>query len=58
MSPDTIFNIHLVLGYVAWLLYFSVYFWSKLKSMDGFEAQRVIATIHSFRFFNSSTELG
>jgi hypothetical protein len=45
MSPD-------VLGYVACLLCFSVYFWPKLKSMGGFEAQRVIATIHSFRFFN------
>ena len=51
MSPDTIFNIHLVLGYVACLLCFSVYFWPRLKSMDSFEAQRVIATIHSFRFF-------
>jgi hypothetical protein len=51
MSPDTIFNIDLVLGYVACLLCFSMYFWPKLKSMDGFEAQRVIATIHSFRFF-------
>ena len=51
MSPDTLFNIHLVLGYVACLLCFSVYFWPKLKSMDHFEAQRVITTIHSFRFF-------
>jgi hypothetical protein len=51
MSPDTIFTIHLIFGYVACLLCFSVYFWPKLKSMDGFEAQRVIATIHSFRFF-------
>jgi len=51
MSADTIFNIHLVLGYVACLLCFSVYFWPRPKSMDSFEAQRVIATIHSFRFF-------
>ena len=51
MSQDTIFNIHLVLGYVACSLCFSVYFWPRLKSMDSFEAQRVIATIHSFRFF-------
>jgi hypothetical protein len=50
MSPDTIFNILLVLGYVACLLCFSVYLWP--KSMDVFEAQRVTATIHSFRFFN------
>ena len=51
MSPETIFTIHLVLGYVACLLCFGAYFWPKLKSMDGIEAQRVIATIHSFRFF-------
>ena len=51
MSPRTLFNIHLVLGYVACLLCFSVYFWPKLKSMDSLEAQRVIATLHSFRFF-------
>ena len=26
MSPETIFNLHLILGYVAWLLCFRVYF--------------------------------
>lgn len=51
MSPDTIFNIHLVLGYVACLLCFRTYFWPRLRQMDGFEAQRAIATFHSFRFF-------
>ena len=51
MSPDILFNIHLVLGYVACLLCFSAYVWPRLKSMDSFEAQRVIATFHSFRFF-------
>src|SRR5882757_8782742 len=51
MAPDILFNIHLVLGYVACLLCFRVYFWPRLKSMDSFAAQRVIATIHSFRFF-------
>jgi hypothetical protein len=51
MSPDTIFNIQLVLGYVACLLCFRMYFWPKLRSMDSFAAQRAIATIHSFRFF-------
>jgi hypothetical protein len=51
MSPETIFQIHLVLGYVAWLLCFSVYFLPRLRSMGRFEAQRVIATVHSFRFF-------
>ncbi|AZO71093.1 MAG: hypothetical protein E5V92_11710 [Mesorhizobium sp.] len=51
MSPATIFNIHLVLGYVPWLLCFGTYIWPKLKLMDHVEAQRAIATLHSFRFF-------
>ncbi len=51
MSPATIFQIHLVLGYVPWLLCFSAYVWPKLKAMDPIEAQRAIATLHSFRFF-------
>jgi hypothetical protein len=51
MSPATIFRIHLVLGYVPWLLCFGAYLWPKLKSMDPVEAQRAIATLHSFRFF-------
>src|SRR5215475_1489296 len=51
MSPETLFRIHLVSGYVAWLLCFSVYVWPWLKAMDRLEAQRAIATLHSFRFF-------
>src|ERR1700745_1494481 len=51
MSLETIFRIHLVLGYVAWLLCFSTYIWPRLKAMDRIEAQRAIATLHSFRFF-------
>jgi len=51
MSPAIIFQIHLVLGYVPWLLCFSAYVWPKLKTMDRLEAQRAIATLHSFRFF-------
>ena len=51
MSPATIFQIHLVLGYVPWLLCFGAYVWPRLKAMDRVEAQRVIATLHSFRFF-------
>lgn len=51
MSPATIFDIQLVLGYVPWLLFFSAYGWPRLKSMDPVEAQRAIATLHSFRFF-------
>ena len=51
MSPETLFNLHLVLGYVAWLLCFSVYLWPRLKSLDLVASQRAIATLHSFRFF-------
>jgi hypothetical protein len=51
MSPAIIFQIHLVLGYVPWLLCFGAYVWPRLKSMDRVEAQRAIATLHSFRFF-------
>ena len=51
MSPAAIFQAHLVLGYVAWLLCFGAYIWPRLKSMDRVEAQRAIATLHSFRFF-------
>jgi hypothetical protein len=51
MLPQIIFLIHLVLGYVACLLCFCVYALPKLKSMSRFEAQRVIATVHGFRFF-------
>ena len=51
MPPQLIFLIHLVLGYVACLLCFCVYVLPKLRSMSRFQAQRVIATIHSFRFF-------
>jgi hypothetical protein len=51
MLPEILFSIHLVLGYVAWLLCCGVYVLPRLKSMERFEAQRVIATVHSFRFF-------
>jgi hypothetical protein len=51
MSPEPLFQIQLVLGYVAWLLCFGLYLWPRLKSMDRVEAQRAIATLHSFRFF-------
>src|ERR1700723_4441177 len=51
MSTEAIFQIHLILGYVPWLLCFGAYVWPRLKSMDQVEAQRAIATLHSFRFF-------
>jgi hypothetical protein len=51
MSPATVFQIHLVLGYVPWLLCFNAYIWPRLKAMDRVAAHRAIATLHSFRFF-------
>src|SRR5215467_13875161 len=51
MSTETVFRIHLVSGYVAWLLCFGVYILPRLRSMERFEAHRAIATLHSFRFF-------
>ncbi|MHB8815575.1 MAG: hypothetical protein ACYDAE_20250 [Steroidobacteraceae bacterium] len=50
MSPATIFDAHLVLGYLAWLLCFAAYIWPRLESMERVAAQRAIATLHSFRF--------
>ena len=51
MSSTVIFQTHLVLGSVTWVLCFSVYIWPRLKWMQRVEAQRAIATLHSFRFF-------
>jgi hypothetical protein len=51
MSTETIFRLHLILGYVAWLLCFRAYLLPRLNSMDKVEAHRAIATVHSFRFF-------
>src|SRR5947209_6129400 len=51
MSSQIPFLTHLVLGYVPWLLCFGVYIWPRLNAMDHFDAQRAIATLHSFRFF-------
>ena len=51
MAAVNLFRIHLVLGYVAWLLCFGVYLWPWLRAANRFDAQRAIATLHSFRFF-------
>jgi len=51
MSPSIIFNLHLILGYAAWLLCTSAYILPWLKAMNPVDAQRAIATLHSFRFF-------
>ncbi len=51
MTETMLFQTHLVLGYVAWLLCFGTYVWPRLKAMDHVDAQRAIATLHGFRFF-------
>jgi hypothetical protein len=51
MTPTLLFQIHLVLGYVAWLLCFRAYVWPRLRAMEPADAQRAIATLHGFRFF-------
>jgi hypothetical protein len=51
MTQSNIFDLHLVLGYVAWLLAFGAYIWPRLRVMEPVAAQRAIATLHSFRFF-------
>src|SRR5579859_7311433 len=51
MSSEPLFQIHLVLGYVAWLLCFPVYILPRLRAMDRVQAHRAIAALHSFRFF-------
>jgi hypothetical protein len=51
MSEATVFWLHLVLGYVTWLLFFGAYVWPRFRTMEWAESQRAIATLHSFRFF-------
>lgn len=51
MSIATIFQLQLVLGYVACLLAFRLYALPKLRSLVYVEAHRAIAALHSFRFF-------
>jgi hypothetical protein len=51
MSPATVFNLHLVLGYAPWLLVLRAYVWPRLNAMGQAEALRAVAALHSFRFF-------
>ena len=51
MSTETIFQTQLLLGYAVWLLCFGTYVLPWLKAMDRVAAHRVIATLHSTRFF-------
>lgn len=51
MSPERIFQVHLLLGYVPWLFLLGIYGLPWLKAAQPAEAQRAIALLHSFRFF-------
>jgi hypothetical protein len=51
MNPAIVFSLHLLLGYVPWLLCFRAWIWPRLVAMDPVSAQRAIATLHAFRFF-------
>ena len=51
MSIEHLFQTHLLLGYVAWLLCFGAYILPWLRTTDRLRAHRAIATLHSFRFF-------
>ena len=51
MTPASIFQIHLAIGYVPWLLVLGAYGLPRLRSLDHVQLQRAIATLHSFRFF-------
>ncbi|WP_077036836.1 hypothetical protein [Pelomonas sp. KK5] len=51
MTPALLFQLHLILGYAAWLLCFRTYLWPRLRAMEAADAHRAIATLHGFRFF-------
>jgi len=51
MHPETLFQIHLLAGYVAWGLCFAAFVWPWLKALGRDDALRAIAALHGFRFF-------
>ncbi len=51
MPVERVFQTHLVLGYVAWLLCLGAYVLPWLRSLERADAHRAIATLHGFRFF-------
>ncbi len=51
MSPQVIFLLQLVLGYLACLLCFNAYVRRSLLAVSRVNAHRAIATFHSFRIF-------
>jgi hypothetical protein len=51
MAPGLIFDLQLVLGYVPWLFFLTIYVLPRLKAVEPVEVQRAIAVLHSSRFF-------
>jgi hypothetical protein len=51
MTTREIFLIDMSLGYLAAAILIATYVWPRLRAMDRSDAQRAIATFHSFRFF-------
>ena len=51
MSTEAVFQVHLVSGYVAWALCFRAFVVPWLRSIPRPRAFRVMAMLHSFRFF-------
>jgi hypothetical protein len=51
MPTGMIFLIQLIVGYVAWMLFFVAYGLPRLRAMNRVQVHRAIATLHSFRFF-------
>ena len=51
MTTETVFQVHLVSGYVAWGLCFGAFIVPWLSSMPRATAFRAMAMLHSFRFF-------
>ena len=54
MAPEMILAVHLILGYVAWLLCFKRLHIAEAKFDGAMAAERAIATVHSFRFLGWS----
>jgi hypothetical protein len=51
MTTETVFQVHLVSGYVAWALCFGAFIVPWLRSMPRATAFRAMAMLHGFRFF-------
>src|SRR3569832_1880889 len=52
MTTSFIFQLHLLLGYVLWLLFCAAYGWPWQFSLDHATAHRIIAALHSNRIFD------